>query len=218
MKTICKTLEYNVYIKELSLQENWLKPNLIKYLANVLLVNQTISVLDLKLCEIGAFGTEALKSAFQLNKTLVELDLSYNGLGDDGIMHLASGLKTNTSIRILNLSHNDLGDRALVELRPVVEDNYMIRELDLSWNYFFSPLGMKHLMEGLMENIGIFKLNLSWNGIGEKETVREIMLYLKSENSRLRHLDLSNNRWESQSQFLKTICIIMKIIESLVFR
>lgn len=55
--------------------------------------------------------------------------------------------------------------------------------------------GMQALMLGLSDNIALKSLNLSWNGIGEKDTVRYILQYLKSESTYLEHLNLSNNRY-----------------------
>lgn len=53
---------------------------------------------------------------------------------------------------------------------------------------------MQALMLGLSDNIALKSLNLSWNGIGKKDTVRYILQYLKSESTYLEHLNLSNNR------------------------
>lgn len=52
---------------------------------------------------------------------------------------------------------------------------------------------MKELMEGLQENASIEEINLAWNGIGESEGVKRLMIFLKTGES-VKHLDLSNNR------------------------
>lgn len=49
-------------------------------------------------------------------------------------------------------------------------------------------------MESLQNNNGLRKLNLSWCGIGDRNSMKPIFLYLRSDTAKVEDLDLSNNR------------------------
>lgn len=194
LRAVCAALADNTYVHTVLLQENIITKKGLSYINDMLQKNHTITVLNLSHCRISAEAAKSFREGFRYNTGIEELDLSWNELADDGLAHLSNALKRNMTIQKLNLSHNHMNDEALPYLAEMVEENYSIEDLDLSWNYLYKFEGMKAFFTALMDNMTIKRLNMSWCGIGDKENMRYILEYLKSDNAKLEDLDLSHNR------------------------
>ena len=111
---IADLIEVSSYLVHISLRSNNISHVGAEAICNALLVNVTVTSLDLS-GEIGfsrnLLGKEGAKSiskVLESNTTLHCLDLSCTAIGSKGVAHLASGLKKNFSIKELFLSENCL--------------------------------------------------------------------------------------------------------------
>lgn len=54
---------------------------------------------------------------------------------------------------------------------------------------------MTEFMAALLDNTQVQRLDLSWCGIGDKDNMRPLYNYIRSDQATLADLDLSNNRY-----------------------
>ena len=158
MKAVTETLTTNRHVKELTVEENRLKPEALRAISDMLHVNSDIEVLNLKECRMGPQGKArveisrslCVKNCFEGAEQfgdgidcsfLRELNLSKNDLGVEGMRALSVGLADNSTIKTLNLSRNNLEDTAADVLAEILEKNDSIEYLDPSWNDFSTPRG-----------------------------------------------------------------------------
>ncbi|NWU27105.1 NLRC3 protein, partial [Dyaphorophyia castanea] len=205
-------------IQRLSLAENQISNKGAKALARSLLVNRSLTVLDLRSNSIGATGAKALADALKKNQILLSLNLQHNSIREDGAaflaealltnhrlvtLHLqknaigaqgawkiAEALKQNRSLRELILSSNSVGDNGSIALAEALRVNHSLQSLDLQSNSI-SSAGVTALTAALCSNKGLLSLNLRENSIS-KEGGPAIARALRS-NSTLRKLDLAAN-------------------------
>ncbi|XP_048010548.1 LOW QUALITY PROTEIN: NACHT, LRR and PYD domains-containing protein 12-like [Megalobrama amblycephala] len=134
---------------------------------------------------------EILSSALQSsNSHLTELDLSNNDLMDSGVNLLSAGLKSSQcQLNILRMAGCRLTGQCCESLSLTLQlSNSSLKVLDLS-NNDLQDSGLKLLTDGL-KNLNILRLvicNLT------AQCCESMSSVLKSSNSCLRELDLSNN-------------------------
>jgi len=136
-------------------------------LASALTHNSSIQTVLMRSGHIGWKGGTALGKALEKNKSITHLDMHKNRMGDRACSGIISALKTNPHVRTLNLADNQLGIKTSVELRDMLMDNITLTDLDLSWNHI-RPQDLYVLSPGLKANNSIKTLSLAWNGIGDK--------------------------------------------------
>lgn len=59
-RALSEALKVNKYVKELILEDNWQTPEAIGYLMDMVIVNDTITHLNLSQCNIGVEGLAAM--------------------------------------------------------------------------------------------------------------------------------------------------------------
>ncbi|KAL7874852.1 hypothetical protein SRHO_G00058220 [Serrasalmus rhombeus] len=205
-------------IQSLSLAENSISSKGIKPLSRALLVNRTLTVLDLHGNNIGTKGAKVLAEALKLNQVIVSVNLQSNSIedegaraladvlqsnrkltslnvqknsiGPDGVKRIADSLKKNQILQDLNVSSNHLGDLGTVALAQALVVNHTLCTLSLQSNSV-SDKGMKALTQALRSNKGLTSLNLRENSIGV-EGAKAIARALQ-ENNTLAELDLTAN-------------------------
>jgi hypothetical protein len=84
-------------------------------LAFDLRVNASMSSLDV--LGLGPDGGKHIAEALMVNGTVTELDLSWNSLGPDGAGHIVEAIKVNSTVTKLDLTHNDLDESSKNLLR-----------------------------------------------------------------------------------------------------
>lgn len=136
------------------------------------------------------------------------LDLSGNKLGRDGLNGIFWSLRQNRSLRVLLLGDNGAGplfasdDDVLlghgVAVQRAIRANVMLRELDLSYNGI-DTLGGINIMEAMLENYTIRKLNLRGNVFDDD--IHYALSNLFRYNNVLDELDLGENRLGYQCCF-----------------
>ena len=96
------------------------------------------------------------------NNSLSVLDISYNNIGPDGCQHLAN--VRNTSLNELLMMHCGVGFEGADHICKMLLHNKSITSVDLNGNYIKDD-GVKMIVERLMSNTTLKKLNLGNNDI-----------------------------------------------------
>ncbi|KAL1248329.1 hypothetical protein QQF64_021647 [Cirrhinus molitorella] len=206
------------HIQMLSLADNSISSKGIKPLSRALLVNRTLTNLDLRGNNIGAKGAKTLCEALKMNQVLVSVNLQNNhiedegaralaevlqsnrklttlnvqknGIGPEGVKKIGEALTKNQTLQDLNVSSNHLGDLGTVALAQALMVNHILHTLSLQSNSV-SDRGIKALSHALQSNRGLSCLNLRENSIGVAGA-KDIAKALKV-NTCLRELDLTAN-------------------------
>eukprot|EP00002_Diphylleia_rotans_P035495 TRINITY_DN7757_c0_g1_i7.p1 TRINITY_DN7757_c0_g1~~TRINITY_DN7757_c0_g1_i7.p1 ORF type:complete len:2090 (+),score=305.37 TRINITY_DN7757_c0_g1_i7:142-6270(+) len=108
-----------------------------------------------------------LADALIFNKVIKILDLSCNGLTDKSGVSLALALRANPCIEELNLSFNNFGEVTANAFAVMLTKNFKLRVLDLSFN-FMDFKAATALCEGLKGHSTLELLDLRGNHIGDK--------------------------------------------------
>ncbi|XP_076008296.1 NLR family CARD domain-containing protein 3 [Genypterus blacodes] len=206
------------HIQKMSLAENAISNKGAKALSRALLVNRTLTSLDLRNNNIGSKGARFLGEALKMNQVLVSinfqnnsieeegaralaevlqcnrkldsLNLQKNSIGADGAKRIAEALKANRTLTNLILCSNQLGDKGTVALAEALTVNHTLLALHLQSNSI-SNRGMTALTKALRLNRGLVSLNLRENSIGVEGAKN--MAHALRENSSLQNLDLTAN-------------------------
>ncbi|XP_040540118.1 NLR family CARD domain-containing protein 3 isoform X3 [Gallus gallus] len=192
-------------IQRLSLAENQICNKGAKALARSLMVNRSLTVLDLRSNSIGPSGAKALADALKKNQVLLFLSLQHNVIKEEGAAALAEALLTNRRLITLQLSSNSVGDNGSVALAEALKVNHSLQSLDLQSNSI-SNTGVSALTAALCSNKGLTDLNLRENSIS-KEGGPAIAHALRT-NCTLRKLDLAANLLHDEGG--KAIALAMK--------
>ncbi|XP_034877996.1 NLR family CARD domain-containing protein 3 isoform X2 [Mirounga leonina] len=182
-------------IQRISLAENQISNKGAKALARSLLVNRSLTALDLRSNSIGPQGAKALADALKINRTLAFLSLQSNSIRDNGARSVAEALAANRTLSVLQFSSNSIGDGGAGALAKALKVNQGLESLDLQSNSI-SDAGVAALMEALCANKTLVSLNLRENSIsseGARELARALCI-----NSTLKNLDLTANLLHDQ--------------------
>uniref|UniRef100_A0A8C0TXG7 NLR family CARD domain containing 3 n=1 Tax=Cyanistes caeruleus TaxID=156563 RepID=A0A8C0TXG7_CYACU len=200
-------------IQRLSLAENQISNKGAKALARSLLVNRSLTVLDLRSNSIGPTGAKVSTALQPLEAsthgfTPVSHSLQHNSIKEHGATFLAEALLTNHRLVTLHLQKNAIGAQGARDIAEALKQNRSLRELisvgrnglahphtlpvclSLQSNSI-SSTGVTALTAALCSNKGLLSLNLRENSIS-KEGGPAIARALRS-NSTLRKLDLAAN-------------------------
>ncbi|XP_019843890.2 NLR family CARD domain-containing protein 3 isoform X2 [Bos indicus] len=183
------------HIQRISLAENQISNKGAKALARSLLVNRSLTTLDLRSNSIGPQGAKALADALKINRTLASLSLQSNRIRDDGARCMAEALATNRTLSVLQFSSNSIGDGGAKALAEALMVNQGLKSLDLQSNSISDP-GVAALMGALCTNQTLLSLNLRENSISP-EGAQDLARALRT-NSTLKSLDLTANLLHDQ--------------------
>ncbi|OXB74483.1 UNVERIFIED_CONTAM: hypothetical protein H355_001865 [Colinus virginianus] len=198
-------------IQRLSLAENQISNKGAKALARSLMVNRSLTVLDLRSNSIGPSGAKALADALKKNQVLLSLNLQHNVIKEEGATALAEALLTNRRLMTLHLQKNSIGAHGARKLAEALAQNCSLKELMLSSNSV-GDNGSVALAEALKVNHSLQSLDLRENSIS-KEGGPAIARALRS-NSTLRKLDLAANLLHDEGG--KAIALAMKENQALM--
>jgi Ran GTPase-activating protein (RanGAP) involved in mRNA processing and transport len=164
LKTLCEGLRSNCSLLHLDISNNYLGPNLSKFLS-------------------GTLSASCLE----------ELNLANNKLTDVGMANLAPlfGKLNTNSIRKLNLTNNSISSAGLAKLFEALYDNKTIQDLILDHNNFVGSGVFYYLNTLLLETQSLRVLSFEKCDI-EKYIAEEIKAGL-TRNATLTHLILRNN-------------------------
>ncbi|XP_033614539.1 NLR family CARD domain-containing protein 3 isoform X2 [Fukomys damarensis] len=210
-------------IQKISLAENQISNKGAKALARSLLVNRSLTAVDLRSNTIGPQGAKALADALKINRTLTSLSLQGNTIKDDGAWSMAEALAANQMLCVLHLQKNNIGPLGAQKMAEALKQNKSLKELMLSSNSIGDG-GAKAMAEALKVNQGLLSLDLQSNSISDtgvaalmgalcaNHTLLSLnlqensispegahaMAHALSSNSTLKHLDLTANLLHDQ--------------------
>nr|XP_015094785.1 NLR family CARD domain-containing protein 3 isoform X2 [Vicugna pacos] len=153
-------------IQRISLGENQISNKGAKALARSLLVNRSLTTLDLRSNSIGPQGAKALADALKINRTLSSLSLQSNMIRDDGARFMAEALAANRTLSVLHLQKNTIGPVGTRQMADALKQNRSLKELMFSSNSIGDG-GAKALAEALKVNQGLESLDLQSNSISD---------------------------------------------------
>ncbi|XP_037669453.1 LOW QUALITY PROTEIN: NLR family CARD domain-containing protein 3 [Choloepus didactylus] len=153
-------------IEKLSLAENQIGNKGARALARSLLVNRSLTALDLRCNNIGPPGAKALADALKINRTLASLSLQSNTIKDDGARSMAEALASSRALSVLHLQKNTIGPLGARQMAHALKQNRSLKELMFSSNSLGDE-GTKALAEALKVNQGLESLDLQSNSISD---------------------------------------------------
>ncbi|XP_072607478.1 NLR family CARD domain-containing protein 3 isoform X1 [Vulpes vulpes] len=194
-KALARALLVNRSLTALDLRSNSIGPQGAKALADALKINRTLAFLSLQSNEIRDNGARSMAEALATNRTLSVLHLQKNTIGPVGAQLIAETLKQNRSLKELIFSSNSIGDGGAEALAKALRVNQGLESLDLQSNSI-SDAGVAALTGALCANQALTSLNLRENSISP-EGAQELAQALRS-NSTLKNLDLTANLLHDQ--------------------
>ncbi|MDF2965968.1 MAG: hypothetical protein K0Q51_1356 [Rickettsiaceae bacterium] len=153
-------------------------------------INRTIKVFDLRSCRLGDTGILELAYALQKNNTLTSLNLEANYFGEEGAKYLAKAIASNNSLKYLYICKNSVGNDGAISLATALKNNNSLTYLDLSEN-LISEKGALYIADALRENKSLSNLNLGDNAIRDNGAVS--IAHALRDNHLLTNLNLSKN-------------------------
>ncbi|CAF1031788.1 unnamed protein product [Adineta steineri] len=162
-------------VVELYLLGNEINEKGIQLLADALVNNNTLTILDLSRNPVGV-GIETLANSLQTNTTLTTLSLDDTGIDDGGATSLAEMLRHNEALQSLSLGCNKITATGVQNLADALHgsSNSTLEELDLAGNSVDDTC-VNDLIHMLKYNKVLRKLYMSSSKLGEeaKEKLRE---------------------------------------------
>ncbi|RNF25074.1 putative paraflagellar rod component [Trypanosoma cruzi] len=167
-----------------------------------------------------------LCQALLLNATVTSLDLSKNIVGDIGVASIAEMLMTNSVITHLNLSDNSISNRGPQRLCAALRTNTSLQELDLSNNAIYDE-GVEDFPEMLKYNDRLIRIVLDKTGVSkemyskiikaadlnkEPKNIKDLVYRLQSGDDTLRKVDLRRENCSRplDDESIGTLCVHLK--------
>ncbi|XP_032896606.1 NLR family CARD domain-containing protein 3 [Amblyraja radiata] len=151
-------------IRRISLAENLISNKGAKAIARSLMVNRTLSALDLRSNSIGPKGAKAFADALKINQGLVSLNFQNNFVGEEGAKFTAEALHVNRKLTVLNLQKNSINHEGAKRIASALKHNDSLKELNLCGNCI-GDIGASAIAEALKVNRNLSTLNLQSNSI-----------------------------------------------------
>lgn len=200
---ITNALKNNKYCTSLWLKRNPLGPLSMKPLGDMLMINQTIQVLDLVNCGLLDSGLETLLTLLtgkNKNTVLKVLWLDTNAITYKSAELIANYLHS-CELNDLSLSCNRLCDTGIEIISKALANNHIIQRISFASNRI-SSIGAKFLSDAIKDHPSINFVNLGY--IKSTDAVHELGNFIGDEgalymanmlknNKIIRHLDLLHN-------------------------
>ena len=103
---IARCLKEGNFLQQLNLSVNGLSPNGARLLANGLICNTSLLMLDLNYCSVGDKGVQYIFQALEKNQTLLCLDMQGCRITDVGVRYIIQALRANKALGSLDISIN----------------------------------------------------------------------------------------------------------------
>ena len=176
----------------LALPGNLIDDDLVTILNKGLMLNKTITQLDLSHNKIGSSGARKIAKYVLHTQILTHLNLSDNCLNYEASRFIAQACKANRSLVFLSLKLNRLDDKAGSKfVLDLLNNKVQLREIDLSANLLGNNF-CESLSEYLKLNEYIQKLDISCNFIeeGNAATLKDSL----ENNPNVIKIDVRNNK------------------------
>jgi hypothetical protein len=103
---IARCLKEGNFLQQLNISVNGLSPNGARLLANGLIHNTSLLMLDLNYCSVGDRGVQYIFQALEKNQALLSLDMQGCRITDVGVRHITHALRANKALCSLDISIN----------------------------------------------------------------------------------------------------------------
>ncbi|OWF36222.1 hypothetical protein KP79_PYT10129 [Mizuhopecten yessoensis] len=155
--------------------------------------NRSVRHLDISDNNLTSTGAKVLGEFIRHNKntTLEHLVMSENCFKDEDGLYFSEAIQVNKSLKEIVLSHNLFGDVSGPAFGKALAINNTLETFDISWNQIRKKSAAL-FVKRLKDNVGLTRLNLGFNGLGS-DGASEMVSLLKI-NKSLVELDLSHNR------------------------
>ncbi|KFO24786.1 Protein NLRC3 [Fukomys damarensis] len=163
-KALARSLLVNRSLTAVDLQGNTIKDDGAWSMAEALAANQMLCVLHLQKNNIGPLGAQKMAEALKQNKSLKELMLSSNSIGDGGAKAMAEALKVNQGLLSLDLQENSISPEGAHAMAHALSSNSTLKHLDLTANLLHDQ-GAQAIAVAMGENRALKSLHLQWNFI-----------------------------------------------------
>ena len=196
--TFKECLRTTTSLTYLSLPGNLIDDDLIGILIKGLMLNKTITQLDLSHNKIGQSGARKISKYLLQSQILTHLNLGDNCINYEGSRYLCQALKVNKSLVNLNLKLNRIDDKAgqkmCIDLR--VKES-CLETLNLAAN-LLGNMFCESLSEYITYNTSIKRLDISSNQIDESnaETLKGSLLA----NDRIVQFDVKRNGFSPNTE------------------
>jgi Ran GTPase-activating protein (RanGAP) involved in mRNA processing and transport len=168
---LCTALEINQGLKSINLRYNIIGVGCWLSISNMLKVNNTLQVLNLKGNAMGNNG-ELMADALKVNGSLTSLDISNCGFGfDEDCIRLSEALAQNNSLTELKLDNNRISTSNV--LFGSLKVNSSLKTLSIK-SILLSTEGVNSLCDALTVNRTLTELDLGSNRIGV-QSLKELM-------------------------------------------
>lgn len=153
-------------LREIYLGENDLGDEGVAIIANAVIGNTSLRLLDLRSNMITPNGALAIQGMIVASQYLLELNLSGNHLGNLGVHCLARGLQQQTCLlEKLDLDANGIDAAGARSIALMLRSNRRLRELKIAFNSI-NDEGAAAIAASLERNTTLQWLSLRRNGIG----------------------------------------------------
>lgn len=163
---LCHELESNTTIRRLSFTHILLNPINFDNIGQMLQKNTYLTELKLISVNTNQYmlGLKYLANSLKKNNSLTTLNLSRNNINEKSIKYVADILTKNSSLKNLYLSQNMIHSNGVLQIANALKINTSLKNLDLSVNYI-SSIGAEYISDTLLTFNNLKKLNLSCNQI-----------------------------------------------------
>jgi Calponin homology (CH) domain/Leucine Rich repeat len=180
-----------------------LEDKTVDVIADILMRNNTVDLLDLSSNSVTYKGATVLSNALLVNRSLRVLRLDNNNLDDEAFAILADGLSGHKHLQELSLCDNDathLGAEYLVKALSASQARFrqahVFPKIMLNQNRI-GDQGVRAISELLQVNSTIKELHLAENGITD-QAVRYLVTALEHKSCSVHLIDLCNNEISSE--------------------
>lgn len=101
------------------------------------------------------------------NSNITVMELVCGGIDDSIAEIIAKGLEQNTALTAINLSYNHISNKGATSLAKVLAKNTVLTTIDLAWNKI-DAIGMYELITAFACNTTLQKINVNFNSFNDK--------------------------------------------------
>lgn len=156
IRCLCDVLATHSYVKELYLSDNGLGEEACQQVAQMLKVNRTITMLDIRR---NKMDSSAVADALMVNRSLKVLRMSYCQIGDEGAKVIAEALKWNYALVDVDISNNNIEMEGAKAFSDVLKVNQNMTALNLA-QYSMTAQGVGVICDALKVNQTLKRLEI----------------------------------------------------------
>ena len=130
-RALCELLSSSTSLKNLSIDDSALSPEVFELIINGLHHNTTLEKLVMICPHFPEQIIISLASMLRTNHTLVHLELGTCNIDSDGALQLASAMSLNNTLQRLQLGHTPIGIEEAAAFAEILRTNHILAELNL---------------------------------------------------------------------------------------